>query len=182
MKRCIKKYIKHSSHLLLCLFIFSCRSENVNLSKTVEIDYDNKISKPKITIYQEQHRVIYAISDMLYKNEEENAILVGNVISNFFDEGGAHISTLHSDSAVIENFSNNLSAFGNVIVVSDSGYTLFSNQIYWNNQYKLVTSNDSVIFTNTYQDTMYGVGFESDIDLTRSKIFKPYGFVKERKK
>ena len=164
------------------LFIFSCGSENVKLSKKVEIDYDNEISKPKISIYQEQQKVIYAMSDMLYKNEEENAILVGNVISNFFDEGGAHISTLHSDSAVIENFSNNLSAFGNVIVVSDSGYTLFSNQIYWNNQYKLVTSNDSVIFTNTYQDTMYGVGFESDIDLTRSKIFKPYGFVKERKK
>ena len=163
------------------LFIFSCGSENVNLSKIIEIDYDNEISKPKISIYQEQHRVVYAMSDMLYKNEEEDAILVGNVTSDFFNESGAHISSLHSDSAIIENISNNLSAFGNVIVVSDSGYTLFSNQIYWNNQYKLVTSNDSVMFTNTFQDTMYGVGFESDIDLTRSKIFKPYGIVKERK-
>jgi len=93
-----------------------------------------------------------------------------------------HRRPLYSDSAIVESFSNNLRAFGNVKVVSDSGYTLFSDKIYWNNQYKLVTSDDSVMFTNSYRDTMYGVGFESDVDLTRSKIFKPFGVVKERKK
>ena len=43
-----------------------------------------------------------------------------------------------------------------------------------------MTSNDSVMFTNSFKDTMYGIGFESDIDLTHSKIFKPFGIVKER--
>jgi lipopolysaccharide assembly outer membrane protein LptD (OstA) len=164
------------------MFFLSCSSESIDSAKAIDISYDNEISKPRISVYQEEYKVIYAVSDMLYKNEEENAILVGNVISKFFNESGSHISTLKSDSAMIENFSNNLTAIGNVVVVSDSGYTLHSNSIYWNNQYKLVTSNDSVIFTNSYQDTMYGVGFESDIDLTRSKIFKPYGIVGERKK
>ena len=174
------KYTKLSKYLLVMTCILSCEKEDSDISAIEEFRYDNEIISPKINIYQEKNKVIYATAKELFKDEGKDAILVGDVVSNFFNDSGSQISTLYSDSAIVESFSNNLKAFGNVKVVSDSGYTLFSDRIYWNNQYKLVTSDDSVMFTNSHQDTMYGVGFESDIDLTHSKIFKPYGIVKER--
>ena len=42
-------------------------------------------------------------------------------------------------------------------------------------QYKLVISNDSVQFTTLQNDTLYGIGFESDMDLTHWKIIQPTG-------
>ena len=182
MIRCINKYTRLKIYSLIGVCFISCSSDNDRASTLGEAAYDNEILRPKIKIYQEHNKVIYATADKLLKDEGKDAILIGKVISNFFNDSGAHISTLYSDSAIVESFSNNLRAFGNVKVVSDSGYTLFSDRIYWNNQYKLVTSDDSVMFTNSYKDTMYGVGFESDIDLTHSKIYKPFGIVKERKK
>ena len=181
MMRCINRYTKLRVFTLIGLCLISCGG-NDDISMLGDAMYDNEISNPKIKIFQEHNKVIYATANRLLKNEGKDAILVGDVISKFFNDSGIHISTLYSDSAIVESFSNNLRAFGNVKVVSDSGYTLFSDKIYWNNQYKLVTSDDSVMFTNSYRDTMYGVGFESDMDLTRSKIFKPFGVVKERKK
>ena len=71
--------------------------------------------------------------------------------------------------------SNNLRAYGNVRVISDSGYTLISEEIMWDNQYKLITSQDSVTFTDRSNTMFKGVGFESDIDLTNYKIFKFIG-------
>ena len=181
MMRCINRYTKLRVFTLIGLCLISCGG-NDDISMLGDAMYDNEILNPKIKIFQEHNKVIYATANRLLKNEGKDAILVGDVISNFFNDSGTHISTLYSDSAIVESFSNNLRAFGNVKVVSDSGYTLFSDKIYWNNQYKLVTSDDSVMFTNSYRDTMYGVGFESDMDLTRSKIFKPFGVIKERKK
>ena len=85
--------------------------------------------------------------------------------SKFFNEDGNHISTLYSDSATIENVTNNLKAFGNVKVISDSGFVLLSDRILWNNQYKLVTSEDSVMFTNPNEDTLYVYQSKKQIDL-----------------
>ena len=56
-------------------------------------------------------------------------MLVGSVVADFFNEGGDHLSTLHSDSAWINEKADKLSAKGNVKVVSESGYVLISNTI-----------------------------------------------------
>ena len=76
---------------------------------------------------------------------------------------------------VFNEISNNLKANGNVYVVSDSGYTLLTSEILWDNRYKMIVAEDSVMFTTTEGDTLYGVGFESDMDLTKWKIKKPRG-------
>jgi len=72
-----------------------------------------------------------------------------------------------------------LNANGHVYVVSDSGYTLSTNQITWNNSYKMIISEDSVIFTTIEGDTLHGVGFESDSDLEEWRIFKPFGITRK---
>ena len=98
---------------------------------------------------------------------------------DFYNDQGEHISILYADSARINERTNDLNANGNVYVVSDSGYTLTTRQITWDQSYKMIVSEDSVMFTTSYGDTLHGVGFESDSDLEEWRIFKPVGISPE---
>ena len=183
MKKFKKKPIKHRYTILMYVLIVACSSNTESYSKGVSKTlYDNEIYNPKISIYQDKDLAVFSTSIKLIKDDGKDATLVGEVVSNFFNEDGAHISTLHSDSAIVENISNNLRAFGNVTVISDSGYILKSNQIFWNNQYKLISSEDSILLTDKSGNNINGVGFESDMDLTNYKIFKFIGNFKEENK
>tara|TARA_Y100001936_G_C15766704_1_gene504069 strand:+ start:182 stop:712 length:531 start_codon:yes stop_codon:yes gene_type:complete len=173
---------KKTFSLFLSLCLFSCGSDsNLDLDAESTQIYDNEIKNPKINIYQQHNMVVQSTSNTLLKNDGEDATLVGNVIAKFFNDDGNYISTLYSDSAIVENISNNLRAYGNVKVISDSGYTLLSDQINWDNQYKLITSKDSVTLTDKSNTTVMGVGFESDMDLTNYKIFKFIGSFEDSK-
>ena len=173
---------KKTFSLFLFLFLLSCESDsNLDLDAEPSQIYDNEIKNPKINIYQQHNMVIQSTSNKLFKNDGEDATLVGDVMAKFFNDDGNYISTLYSDSAIVENISNNLRAYGNVKVISDSGYTLLSDQINWDNQYKLITSKDSVTLTDKSNTTVMGVGFESDMDLTNYKIFKFIGSFEDSK-
>ena len=138
---------------------------------------ENEIENPEIIISRENTRIVKAASKHLMKNGNEDALLTGDVKADFYNDLGEHVSILYSDSAKINQRTNNLWATGNVHVESDSGFTLYANTILWDNQYKIIESKDSVMFTTTQGDSMYGVGFESDMDLTEWKIYKPTGVI-----
>ena len=183
MIECTKKRTEHKYLLLLYILIAACSSDTDHQTQTnSDTLYDNEIYNPKISIYQDKDLAVSSNSKKLIKDDGQDAILIGDVISRFFDDEGGHISTLYSDSAIVENVSNNLRAFGNVTVVSDSGYTLKSREIIWNNQYKLITSEDSILLTDESGNNIRGVGFQSDMDLTNYKIFKFIGSFKEENK
>ena len=157
------------------LFLMSCHDYDFSASKQLEQQYDNELWSPKIFISHGSYNAVEAIADRLVKNNGKDAILTGNVQADFFNEKGEHISTLYSDTISINENNNDLAAFGKVKVVSDSGYVLETNHIIWDNQYRMIISNDSILFTTTNKDSMRGIGFESDIDLSQWKIFKPQG-------
>ena len=166
--------------LILASLFISCgsRGESDNSDFTEEL-IENEIWNPLIILSREESRVVVAKAEKLYKSSNDLALLVGNVEVDFFSEEGDHISILYSDSAQINEQSNNLHANGNVFVVSDSGYTLTTSKILWDNRYKMIIAEDSVMFTTTEGDTMYAVGFESDIDLDQWRIFRIYGVPRE---
>jgi LPS export ABC transporter protein LptC len=159
------------------LLVLSCNnSQNAKTTGKSISDYiENDITNPFIIISRGENKVVEAHSMKLYKESNENALLVGNVKAEFFNDEGDYVSVMYSDSAIIHNKTNNLNAHGNVTVVSDSGFVLRTQHILWDNQYKLVTSDDSVMFTTDNRDTLFGVGFESDMDLTHYKVLKPHG-------
>ena len=68
-----------------------------------------------------------------------------------------------------------MSAFGHVMIRSDSGLVLRTETLRWDDTYDMVATEDSVMFNTPEGDTLYGVGFESDIDLTHWTIYKPWG-------
>ena len=165
--------------MLASLFI-SCSSRgDSDNSDTSEELIENEIWNPLVILSREESKIVAAKAEKLYKNSNEIALLVGNVEIDFFGEGGNHISILYSDSALINEQNNNLHANGNVYVVSDSGYTLTTSELFWDNRYKMIIAEDSVMFTTTEGDTMYGVGFESDMDLDQWRIFRIYGVTRE---
>ena len=141
---------------------------------------ETEIWNPVIILTRKEAKLVEAKSEKLYKNTNEMALLVGNVEVDFYSDEGDHISILYSDSAQIDEQNNNLHANGNVYVVSDSGYTLTTNRILWDNPYEMIVAEDSVMFTHSKGDTLYGIGFESDIDLERFKIFRPFGIIRDR--
>ena len=166
--------------MLMAVLLLACRTkvEDNNRSDSIELT-ENEIWNPVIILSREEDKIVEAKSEKLYKNNNADALLVGNVEVDFFNEVGQHISILYSDSVWINEQNNNLRANGNVYVVSDSGYTLTTNEILWDNRYKMIVAEDSVMFTTTKGDTLQGVGFESDMDLEQWKIFRIFGVTRE---
>ena len=137
---------------------------------------DQESWESTIIISREGRLVALADSRRMIKYDTQNmAHLLGDVKVDFYSEMGTHVSRLFADSADVDFEVNNLSAFGHVIIRSDSGLVLMTETLRWDDKYDMVATQDSVMFTTSEGDTLYGVGFESDIDLTHWTIYKPWG-------
>ena len=108
-------------------------------------------------------------------NEREFIILDSNVTVDFFDPNEQHTSILTSNMAEGNQSSNDMKAIGNVVAVSDSGITLYSETLIWESKGEKLHTKDRIMITTLENDTLYGVGFESDSDLKNWKIIDPSG-------
>ena len=162
------------------LFI-SCNSvEDVSLDIKGVSDFDeNEIGNPRIVISRENVLLVKATSNSLVKNQESNAVLQGLVKADFFNEEEIYTTNLKSTVAEIEEERDYLIAIGNVVVLSDSGVTLYTDTLSWDNVKEKVFTDDRVVFITEEKDTLYGIGFESDIELNNWKILKPTGVFHE---
>ena len=79
------------------------------------------------------------------------------------------------DRAEVDQKSNDMKAIGNVVAMSDSGITLFSETLTWNSKEEKLHTKDKIMITTPDADTLYGIGFESDSDLRNWKIINPSG-------
>jgi len=66
-------------------------------------------------------------------------------------------------------------AIKNVVVLSDSGVNLYTDTLTWDPDEEMVYTEDSVMVTTEENDTLYGVGFESDARLDHWTIEQPSG-------
>jgi len=87
------------------------------------------------------------------------------IVVDFFDDQGIHTSKLTSEKGRLDEATNNIEAFGNVFVVSDTGITLTTERLRWDNSIEKIVSNDFVTIVTADQDTFYGNEFESDQNL-----------------
>ena len=72
-------------------------------------------------------------------------------------------------------------AMGNVVAISDSGITLYTDTLIWNSKDEKMFTNDSIKIITTEWDTLFGIGFESDSNLKNWKILKPHRVLKPQK-
>ena len=169
-------YIK----LFIVLLFFSCTNiEKPNDFQEKDIS-DQESWNPVIILTWDGIKRSVIKSSRMYKSEKKNEIILElGIDADLFSKDEKHMSNLKSDRAIIFEKTDNLLATGNVRVFSDSGVTLFTDSLLWNNKNEKIFSNDSVMLTTNYNDTLYGIGFESNVDLTHWKIKKPWGVSSE---
>ena len=169
--------------LFLTVSFFGCGGTDSDASLGSKDDFSDQESwNPTIILTREAKKRAVIKSGHLSKYaDKKEVILEGNVDADFFSTEEEHMSNLKSDHAFVYEETDNLLAVGNVVVVSDSGVTLFTDSLYWDNKLEKITSNDTIMLTTEMDDTLYGVGFESDVDLTHWKIIKPWGVTAREK-
>lgn len=172
MKRC----------LFLLIFQFACQSNELQRSgETRQGRPDAESWDAVITLTNKGAKRGVIRSGHLEKyNDKEFILLDQNVDADFFNEEEVFTTNLKSLVAEIDEEEDFLVAIGNVVVVTDSGVTLFTDTLSWDNQKEKVFTSDSVIFITEKKDTLYGIGFESDIELNNWKILQPTGVFNER--
>lgn len=94
---------------------------------------------------------------------------------DFFNEKGEQTSKLTSQKGQLDEKTNTVTAMENVVVVSDSGITLKTEKLWWDNALERVKSDQFVTITTIEDDTLYGVGFESDQTLSNWMLLEPRG-------
>ena len=161
---------------LVLLFFLSCENDHKKGSSINE-HIDNIIygAPIQIEISKNNQVSIKISSDTLYRYNGGNTVLFGRVYADLFDDEGIKTSELHSDSAIVYMNSDSVKAFGDVMVESIKGHKLFSEELILFNNTKLVKSETDITFTSKNLDTLYGIGFWSNFDMTKSQILKPKG-------
>ena len=115
-------------------------------------------------------------SGHLEKYNEAQYIMLDQIVKvDFFDKNQNHVAVLNSVRAEVNQKTNDMKAIGDVVAISDSGITLYTDTLFWNAKKEQMHSKDSVMITTLEKDTLYGIGFESDSDLQNWKILRPSG-------
>ncbi len=110
---------------------------------------------------------------MLRWDQRQQTSFSGGLTIDLYEKG-THTAVLTSDSGMMRPSANEMVAVGNVVVISDSGVSLRSRKLFWDEPLKKVRAEGFVQIT-TQEDTLYGYDFESDRDLKNWKIKRAYG-------
>lgn len=92
---------------------------------------------------------------------------------DFYDRRGEHSSILTSISARINSTTNDMTAYGKVHIVSDSGTKVDTDSLEWKNDKQTLHSDSHVHIVERNGRITDGLGFESDQSLEHYHILRP---------
>ena len=159
------------------LFLISC-SKNDTIDEISKDVHDQLSTNVEITLTKKGNITATIDSEILKKNNQSLQLeLYNDVNVNLFDENFEHKSLIKSQSAIVNEKENRMKAYGNVVVISNDGKILMTDSLSWDNNSDKIYTNANLEFITSDTDTLYGTGFESNIDLTDWNILKPRGSV-----
>ena len=169
--------------LYLVILLINCNTlEREEYTNTRSGYPDQESWGVKITLTDEGIMRALVKSGHLEKfNDRRYILLDKDVDVDFFDDLEQHTTNLKSKIAEVDERTNFMTAIGDVIVVSDSGVTLYTDTLMWNSEKELIYTNDPIMLTTENNDTLYGVGFESDVSMDHWKILQPSGLTERIK-
>jgi len=171
-------YVYIISLLLISLLITNCgkREDQSGMTDSeAELLPEQESWNSTITLSSSGKKIALVRSGHMAQYGNTNLIIMdGKIEVDFYDKDENHTSHLTAESGEIDERKKNLKAMGNVIVVSDNGETLFTEELLWNNKLQKIVSEVDVMIT-VEADTLYGVGFESDAGLDNWTIKEPKG-------
>ena len=160
------------------LFLVSCSKNEITNNLKIDV-HDQLSTNVEITLTKKGNITAKIKSEILKKNNQSLQLeLYNNVNVNLFDESFQQKSLIKSESAMVNEKENKIKAYGNVEVISDDGKVLKTDSLSWDNNSDRIYTNANLEFITSNTDTLYGTGFESNIDLTDWNILKPKGSIK----
>ncbi len=168
-------------YLLILLIMTSCFEKELATPEVIDIELENVpdfiVVGPIVDFYDSTNVKAKLKADTAKSYKKFNySILYYNVHIDFFEKNSKNIETyITSDSAMIDESSNNMFAYNNVYVWSYKSETSLKTQfLEWNQEKKLLISNKFVRIDSPVE-IIEGYGLESNQDLTNYKIFKVSG-------
>jgi LPS export ABC transporter protein LptC len=101
-------------------------------------------------------------------------LLSDSIRVDFFDADQNHTSLLTAQRGKVNDATQDFVAYGNVVVISDSGTTLKTDSLFWTNATRKIHTQAFVDIVSPTEHIM-GVGMESDQNLKNYKIFRVTG-------
>ncbi len=101
-------------------------------------------------------------------------VLSDSIRVDFFDAEQKHTSLLTARRGRVNDATEDFAAYENVVVVSDSGTTLKTDSLFWNNSTRKIYTQAFVDIISPTEHIM-GTGMESDQNLKNYKIFRVSG-------
>jgi LPS export ABC transporter protein LptC len=169
------KKSKHKIFVFLIVwafvFVFCSKDKSVELEENRENIPDQEMWDTHLKATKNGRlEAIVNFGHMVRYEGNEIALLDEGVIVDFFDARGEHSSTLTSLRGEFNDKTNDVKAMGNVIVVSDTGVTLHTEELFFDHKTEKVISNVDVMVTTNESDTLYGTSFISNTAFTEWQI------------
>ncbi|MDC0594093.1 LPS export ABC transporter periplasmic protein LptC [Candidatus Marinimicrobia bacterium] len=168
------------NYYLLLFFILTSCSRSYEAEATLNDLHDQLSVDVEITLTEKGNIKALIKSKLLERNDNSLELkLTDNVNVDLYDDNYQHSSLITSNYAFVSETENKINAFGDVIVAADNGQQLWTDSLLWDNKADKIFTNASLTFISGNLDTLYGTGFESNIDLTNWKITKPRGSIND---
>ena len=103
-------------------------------------------------------------------SDARETLLDNNIKVDFFDDSGNKTTTLTAKKGKVNDATRDLYAIDSVVVVSDSGVTIRTEELMWRNLDKKIVS-DKFVTIISPKEKIEGYGFESDQHLSNYVIY-----------
>ncbi len=164
--------------IFIILMIYGCVTEEKESSvPNATEDYPDQESwDATILITKEAHTIGHLKAGKIEKYSKKNITLLKEHIKiDFYNNEGQHTSVLSSEGGKVFDYSQDMLAYGNVVVVSDSGMTLYTDTLKWDHKRQKIVSDVPIMIATEEGDTLYGDSFVSDPNLRNREIINPRG-------
>lgn len=163
--------------VIIVAVMISCSnngSEDDQKTSTIEFP-DQESWNSTLTITKDGQKVSIVQAAYYKKFSTKNIAYISEGLqADFFNDKGQHTSILTSQGGEVNDLDQDMIAYGNVIVVSDSGTTLHSDTLKWDNERQKIISEIPVMITSG-TDTLYGDTFISDPSLENYELTNSHG-------
>ena len=158
------------------IFTFCSREERTVLDKTAS----QKLPDQEIWEFQAKStnngnlEALIRAGHMQRFSKESLMLFDDSIHVDFYDDQGEHASLLTAERGEYDTKTENVKAMGNVVVVSDSGITLYTDELFYYRDSDKIVSNTRVKVETEEGHVLHGVGFESDAQMNLWEIRQPY--------
>jgi len=163
--------------LAVSLFFFNgCRNETeVEIGDEAHTLFPDQELWDARIVFTDNERITTILQAEYIAIFEETGMTIADTAFQLdtFDKQGNHTSVITADSGVVLG-EDSLLAYGNVVVVSDSGVVINTERMYWDRANNSIRADTFVVLT-TQTDTLYGDSLISDETLENWQVFNPRG-------